>query len=570
METRAAIVEDGSLAELLVERPIHQRVVGNIYRGRVENVLPGMEAAFVDIGIERNAFLYVGDTQPLWHEDEDGGVDGMRPEISEVLGPRQEITVQVVKEPIGTKGARVTTHVNLPGRYVVLMPTTDYVGVSRRIGDDRERQRLRGLLESCRPPGVGVIARTVAEGRSEAELKQDLDFVLRLWGRIQRRERSLGAPALLHKDLGLSFRIVRDLLSDDVERLWLDSRSEYERVLELCEMMSPDLKKRVRLYQPRGGQTLFEYRNIETEIDRALRRKVWLKCGGYLVIDQTEALTVVDVNTGKYVGSQNLEATVLRANLEAAQELARQIRLRDIAGIIVVDFIDMQDPRDRQEVLQCLDEAVKMDRTKVHVLGLTQLGLVEMTRKKVGLGLEGTLMRPCPTCEGRGRVLSEESMSQKTRRDIKTLLQREQAEAILVEVNPQVASLLIGSGGANLKELERETGRAIYIRGAADCRIDVMRVRAIGARSEVERLALPVHVGEVLDLTIVEGHATHAEDGIARVEGYIVDIEDGFRHLNERVKVAIVAAYRTYAKGRIVGGADRPAARTSMAVDATS
>ncbi len=550
-EVRAALLEDGQLAELFVEHPIAQRLVGNIYKGRVENVLPGMEAAFVNVGAERNAFLYVGDTGAVWKEDDPG--EKIRPRnIRDILKPKQEIVVQVTKEAIGTKGARVTTNLTLPGRYLVLMPTMDYVGVSRRIADDKERGRLRAIADRLKQPGVGIIVRTVAEGHSEEELTRDAEFLKRLWTKIQHREHATAAPSMLYKDLGLVFRIVRDLFTEGIHRLWIDSPHEYERVQELLDMMSPQLKDRVKLYSNRE-RSLFQAHGLEEEIEKAIKRRVWLKCGGYIIIDQTEAFVIIDVNTGKFVGSTNLADTVLRTNLEAAEEIARQLRLRDLAGIIIVDFIDMESAEHRARVLSTLETALKRDRTTVHVLGLTQLGLVEMTRKKVRQGLGAELLRPCPYCEGRGRVLAEETMASKVRRELKEMLFRSEHEAILVEVHPSVAALLIGTGGANLKELEQETGRAIFIRGSEQSHLEGMRVRATGKRDEVERMALPVHAGEVLELKVEEPHVNNPQDGIARVEGYVVNIEGGAEAVGERVKVEIVRAFRTYAKGRIVG-----------------
>ena len=575
MEVRVAVVEDGQLAEFLVERPLSQRIAGNIYKGRVDTVLPGMEAAFVHIGYERNAFLYAGDAAAVFPlaGDElagDGGERAVAPalqeaaeegvtlpsapgkrSIAELVREGQEVIVQVAKEAVGTKGPRVTTNLSLPGRYLVLAPTMDYVGVSRRIADERERLRLKQLAEALRPAHTGVIVRTVAEGRTDEELSQDMAFLARLWERIRTKAAEASAPALLHRDLGLTFRVVRDLLTAEVSRVVVDNHHEYRRMLELAEVMSPELKRRIRFWNGKGGN-LFDVAKIESEVDKLMRPKVWLRSGGYLVIDQSEALTTIDVNTGKYVGTTSLADTVVHTNLEAADEISRQIRLRDIAGIIIVDFIDMDRPEDQREVLERLSVAVRRDRTKVHVLGLTQLGLVEMTRKKVGAGLEATLLKTCPYCDGRGRVVSEETMSQRVRRLIKSELRRSEAEAILVEVHPAVAAVMIGAGGNNLKEFERETGRSIFVRGSALARPDSVTVLAIGTREEVERRARPVSTGESLEVRVEEVHAVNPKNGIARVEGYVLDIENGAAHVGQRVRVEIVGAFRTYAKARIV------------------
>lgn len=547
-ETRAVVREDGELAEIFVERPVHQRVVGNVYKGKVQNVLPGMQAAFVNIGLERNAFLYIDDALP-YRDEEEPAPKGIT--IKDVVQPNQELLVQVVKEPTGTKGARVTRQITLPGRYLVLMPTMDYVGVSRRIQDETERDRLKGLAARIKPAGMGVIVRTVAEGAQEEDLARDVGFLRRMWDRVMARAHGAGAPALLHRDLGLVDRVVRDWFDDSVTRLEIDNRTEYERVLDLLEFSAPQLKDRVRLYT-RTNQSLFDAYGLEQELDKALKRRVWLKSGGYIVIDHTEALTAIDVNTGKYVGTTNLAETVFKTNLEAAREIARQLRLRDIGGIIVIDFIDMDVPEHRQQVLQALEEHVKKDRTRAHVLGLTQLGLVEVTRKKSNQTLDEVMTRPCHYCDGRGKVLSEETMARRVRAEIRRTLRSSASDAILMEVHPGVAALLIGPGGANLRELERELGKFIYIRGSADCHLEQMRLKALGTRAEVEEKALPVRVGQMLEVKVEEPHVTNPQDGIARVEGYIIDIEGAGGLVGRPVRVEITRAFRTYARARLL------------------
>ena len=551
-EARAALLEDGVLVEFYVDRPTNQRVAGNIYKGRVENVLPGMEAAFVNIGLERNAFLYVDDALVMKQdEDEDQVEDVKEFSIRNVLKEGQDVMVQVVKEAMGGKGARVTRHITLPGRFLVLMPMVGYVGVSRKITDDKERERLRKTAEWLRPQGMGLIVRTVAEGKSEAELTRDVEFLVRLWNRILTREQNSKSPALLHKDMGLVYRVVRDLFSEDVDRLFIDDLHEYERVLELLDAIAPSLKERVHYYSNKR-QPIFEYFELDPEIEKAMKKRVWLRSGGYIVIDQMEALTAIDVNTGKYVGSSNLADTVFKTNIEAAKEIARQLRLRDIGGIIIIDFIDMDYAHHRHKVLSVLEEELRRDHTKTHVLGLTQLGLVELTRKKVRQGLDEYLMKACPYCEGRGRIPTEETMSRKVRREIKKILRHTTSEAMLVEVHPSVAALLIGPGGANLKELERETGKTIFVRGSEGCRFDDMNLKALGTREEVETKALPVKAGQIMELEVEEPHVTNNWDGIARVEGYVIDIEGAGSRVGERVKVEITKAFRTYAKAKIV------------------
>src|SRR5665647_1210616 len=349
-ETRVAVLEDKLLVEIFIERSINQRLVGNIFKGRVENVLPGMQAAFVNIGLEKNAFLYVEDAMPANSPDGNGHDSyTLGANICDILKQGQEILVQIVKEPIGTKGPRVTTHITLPGRYLVLMPTVDYIGISRRIESEKERERLKDLAARVKPEGMGVIVRTVAEGVEEEELHQDIALLTKLWRKILSRSAHGTVPNVVHRDLELVQRILRDVFTEDVDRLILDSRYEYEKVLELQDISNPRLKIKVFLDE---RESIFEEYGIEQEIERALNHKIWLKCGGYLVIDQAEALTAIDVNTGKYVGTTNLEDTVLKTNLEAAREIAHQLRLRKIGGIVIVDFIDMSQEEHRSEVLK--------------------------------------------------------------------------------------------------------------------------------------------------------------------------------------------------------------------------
>jgi ribonuclease G len=553
-ETRAAVMEDDQLVELYMERPVRQRLAGNIYKGRVENVLPGMQAAFVNIGLEKNAFLYVSDAvSSRTNGEEDEILESIKNvSIKDVLHQGQPLLVQINKEPIGTKGARVTTHITLPGRYLVLMPDVEYVGVSRRIENDKERERLKSIAEKARPKGMGLIVRTVAEGKDEDELVQDAKFLARLWKKIRGKDKSASPPTLLHRDLGLIERMIRDVLSEEVDRFVIDSKNEYERVLDLVEIISPELKNRIELFHLRDGN-IFDAYGIEQEIEKATKRKIWLKCGGYIVIDRTEALTAIDVNTGKYVGSTSLASTVLKTNLDAAVEIARQIRLRNIGGIIVIDFIDMDTAADQDKVLTALEESLKKDRIKTNILGITQLGLVEMTRKKSAQGLEDMMFRLCPSCEGKGKVLSEETMAKKVEREIRRVLKHSVIEAILIEVHPSVAGLLIGTGGSRLKELEKETGKHIFIRGSLEAGFEEIKICIAGTREEVEKKALPVKLGQILDLLIEEPHSGNPWNGIARLEGFVIDVEGGGELVGDTVTVEIVDIHRTFAKGRICG-----------------
>ncbi len=407
-ENRVALVEDDDLAEIYIEKPGIERMVGNIYRGKVSSVLPGMQAAFVDIGYDKNAFLYAGDIiakKDYCDDDDDAGQDFRDCNISDLVSVGQELTVQVMKEPIGSKGPRVTTNITLPGRHLVLLPDADYTGVSRRIENEAERTKLKMIAEKLKPDGMGLIVRTASEGMEEADFKDDLDFLLKLWSSIEEKEKRGPVPRCIHKDLSLVYRIVRDMFTKDIDKFIINDKNHYEKVLELTGILSPGLKHKVEYFG--RDYDLFEFYQLESKLARALSRKVWLKCGGYLVIDRTEALTVIDVNTGKYVGGSNLEDTVLKTNMEAAGEIAKQIRLRDIGGIIIIDFIDMHEQEHQQMVLDRLRQALRKDRTKTTVVGMTGLGLIEMTRKKVRQELSTILHVDCPYCEGTGKVLSD-------------------------------------------------------------------------------------------------------------------------------------------------------------------
>ncbi len=482
-ETRVAVLEDGQMVNFFIERG--EPLAGNIYKGRVSNVLPGMEAAFVDIGLERNAFLHVGDirSQRLAGEEVDDSFG--RGAISQRLRVGQEILVQVTKEPMGTKGARVTTYVALPAYYLVLMPTVNYVGVSRRIEHDQERRRLRQLADKLRPKGMGVIVRTAAEGASDKELADDIQFLLQVWNRVEERSKSSRAPAAVYQDLQLIRRVVRDLFTDDVSRFLIDSPEEFHRVGDLVASFAPKLKPRLVLH--RNSEPVFETTGVERELEKALRRKVWLRSGGYIVIDRTEALTVIDVNTGKYVGKTDLATTIFKTNLEAVGEIVRQITLRDIGGIILVDFIDMESDVHRKRVLQALNEAVRKDRSKIHIIDLTGLGLVEITRKRVYQDLEEVMRTPCPYCEGRGRVLSPETMSMRTRRELRTLMRTTASAAVLVEVHPDVHTELFRDGPSWVRQLEDQTSRRLVVRGRDGMHLERMRVVETDRAEELDR-----------------------------------------------------------------------------------
>jgi RNAse G (EC 3.1.4.-) len=399
---RAAVIEHGELMEVFEQEGPHSRLVGNIYMGRVENVLPGMQAAFVDIGLDRNAFLYVGDAIPLFFgtgEEDQAAFDQVN--IRDILKPRQELLVQVIKEPIGSKGARITTNISLPGRYVVLLPQVSYLGVSRKIQANEERERLKKLVTEVCPNGMGIIVRTLARGLSEQEIVRDIDQLVKMWKDIRKRFPKVSVPGLVHQDADLVSRLIRDFIDDDVEKITLDQEGVAHILRKSLQAINHPAGKHVYID---SHENLFAKFGVDEEIKKSLLAKVWLRNGGYIIINQTEALIAIDINTGKYVGKHSLEETVLDTNLQAVQVIARQLRLRNLGGIIIIDFIDMVNNEDKQQVLNALEKACESDKIKCNVIGLTQLGLVEMTRKKVGQTLAARYTKLCSACSGSGRI----------------------------------------------------------------------------------------------------------------------------------------------------------------------
>lgn len=496
-ETRVAATENGAVAELSVERRKDRSLVGNVYLGRVMRVLPGMQAAFVDIGLDRAAFLYVADVQEdMKHlyfgeemdtEREDGEHFGDFDEapapqeksppaaIQDLLQEGQEIMVQVAKAPIGTKGARVTSHISLPGRNLVLIDSDDHIGISRRITDEAERDRLRGIVESLKPPGVGFIVRTVCEKKSEQEIRGDMEYLIRLGKEIRERKERSKAPALLHNDLDLTLRAVRDLFTEDVDRLVIDDAKVHGQLKAFMEKYLPQHKGALELYQ--GNEPLFDAFNIEADIARALGRKVWLKSGGYIIIDQMEALTAIDVNTGRYVGKRNLEDTILKTNLEAVREIAAQLRLRNIGGIIVIDFIDMTKRSSRDRVYNALEEVIKKDRARTNILKISELGLVEMTRKRTQESLVRYLCSPCPYCEGKAYVKSPHTVCYEILRNLRReILSGRKAPEILIHVHPEVANLMADEERHAIEDLERLMQGKISIKAKREFHIEQFEI----------------------------------------------------------------------------------------------
>jgi ribonuclease G len=473
-QTRVAVLENDRLTEIHMERRRNRSVVGNVFKGRVSRILPGMQAAFVDIGLARDAFLYVGDVRDAISDlDELADADPqtsefpsleMRP-IESLLSEGQELIVQVVKAPMPNKGARITTEITLPGRYLVFVPTVANLGISRRIADTEERERLRELLEQMAPSDGGAIVRTAGAGKSAHDFQADLEYLRGVWERIESTARETSAPALLHEDLDLVLRAVRDRFTDDFSELLVDGTEAYERVIEFAGEVMPRQLEKIRLFEDEGS--LLAQLGIEREIDAALKSKVWLKSGGYIVINPTEALVAIDVNTGRFVGRKSLEATVLQTNLEAAEEIVRQIRLRDLSGIIVVDFIDMSEAENRERVFATLRQEMRRDRAKHQVLNLSEFGLVEITRKRSRDNLSRILTRPCPECGGSGRILSLSTICLKLRREILARAGQIGDRKLLVQVHPEVSWILETDHRDILEELQDVLGEQLGIESDA-------------------------------------------------------------------------------------------------------
>lgn len=472
-ETRVALLEGGHIAELYIEREREMGIVGNIYKGKVVRVLPGMQAAFVDIGLEKAAFLYVADVLDEMEQverniDGDGNPAGHEeaqtpslPPIEELLTEGQELLVQISKEPIGTKGARITSHISLPGRHLVYMPTVDHVGISRRIESEDERERLRSIVEEMRSEGTGFIIRTVSEGKSAEDLRHDMDFLVGCWENISRGLDQIKAPNLVHSDLDVTSKVLRDILTEDVQRIVVDNQGEYEKIVRFLRTFMPRLNYCIEL--DKGDEPVFDAYGLEVEISRALGRKVWLKSGGSIIIEQTEALTAVDVNTGRYVGKHNLEDTILKTNLEAVKEIAFQLRLRNIGGLIIIDFIDMEKEAHREKVHGALEEALKNDKNKTNILKISELGLVEMTRKRVRESIGRTLCEACTYCEGRGYVKDKLTVIYEILRELHREMADLPAGRVTLMAHPEIAGFLIDEERDGLDEVEARYGRSVTI-----------------------------------------------------------------------------------------------------------
>jgi len=472
-ETRLAVVEDGVVSEVAFERERSRGVVGNLYKGRVNRVLPGMQSAFVNIGLERDAFLYVSDViddDDYLSEEEERIVEtereiraakGNNQSIDELLKSGQEVLVQVAKEPLGTKGARITSYVSLPGRLLVYMPTVEHIGVSRKIDTAEERSRLRRLIQSSKQRGGGYIVRTAAQGKDDEAIVADLRYLEHKWAEVLERSEHMKAPALVHRDLGLVFKYIRDILSPEFSAIRINSEELFDQVLNYVRQIQPQMLHRVKYYSK--NYPIFEEYGVQSEIDKALRSKVWLKSGGYIVINQTEALVAIDVNTGRYTGDRRLEDTITRINLEALEEIVHQVRLRDLGGIIVIDFIDMEERRNQNKVFQALEQALKKDRSPTKTVQINEFGLIVLTRKRVKRSLERVLCRPCPSCQGSSWIKSPTTVAYEIVDQVRKNV-HDYRKGLTLRVHPEVARALKGKEAPVIEELKSMLRKDVDIR----------------------------------------------------------------------------------------------------------
>jgi ribonuclease G len=544
-EQTVAVLEDGKPAEVYLGRPGRRSVAGNIYKGVVDNVLPGMEASFVDVGLEKNGFLYVDEIVVP-------ELEGRRQQrkIQDLISKGEEVLVQAVKDPMGTKGARLTTEISLPGRFLVYTPFGDGVGVSRRL-DDAERDRLKGICKDLELPEGGIIVRTAAEGASKEELEGDLKLLLKLWSTIKGRAGRAEAPALVYQEAELPLRIIRDLFIRDFEHVLVDNERTYRKIVGYLKRTSPDLAARVERYD--GKEPLTEKSGVREAIRSTLSRRVDLPSGGYLIFDYAEAFTVIDVNTGRFVGGRGkaatgrLEDTITKNNLEAVTEVVRQLRLRDIGGIIVIDFIDMANPKNRDLVEAALNRELERDRTKTYVVEISPLGLVEMTRQNVTDGPREILTVPCATCKGDGVVVSAETHAVEAERRLRAHVAGSKSEAFLVELSSEVAGILIGPGGSRLDELEKETGRRFAFKTKKTWSPEHFAVVAEGKAADIDPESFPVAADQELEVKLEDVHLHDDADAIARLDGYVITVEGAAEKVGETVRIRIEHAGRTSA-----------------------
>ena len=557
-EQAVAVLEDDRVAEVYLERPGRRSIAGNIYKGVVDNVLPGMEAAFVEIGLEKNGFLYVDE---IVGPELEGKRHGRR--IQDLLARGQEILVQAVKDPMKSKGARLTTEISLPGRFVVYVPLGEGIGVSRRLEDD-ERTRLKEILRAIKLPSGGLIVRTAAEGASPEDIERDVRFLEKLWKEIQASAKKAPTPSLVYSEAELPLRVVRDLFTEDFERALVDDDKTMRRITGYLKKTSPHMAERVTRYKERTP--LFEAHGVDAEIRSTLHKRVDLPSGGYLIFDYAEAFTVIDVNTGRFVGSRSrtstarLEETVTKNNVEAAKEVVRQLRLRDIGGIIVIDFVDMANPKNRATVEEALKRELERDRTKTYVVEISPLGLVEMTRQNVTEGPREILTRRCPTCEGDGTILSEGSAAVDAERRLRALASESpRTKAFRVEMNARVRDLLVGPGAAQLQALEDITKRRFFLESKADAPLDHFNVLDRGPLAKLQPQAA-VEEGAELELKLVEVGLYDVESGVGKLNGLDIAVGGAAKLVGKKVKIRVERVLDGTAFATLAGAGKQAAA----------
>ena len=556
------------IAELYIERRGGRSIVGNIYKGKVDNVLPGLEAAFVDIGLEKNGFLHVDEiVLPGVETPKRGRGAGGGRKISDLLKPGQEIVVQVVKDPLKTKGARLSMELTIAGRYMVYAPTGEGIGVSRRL-EDKERERLRRQTSKLEIGGGGVIVRTAAHGAKREDFERELKYLHKLHEVLEKRVEETAAPDLAFQEADLSVRVVRDIFSAHFERAIVDDEQQYHRLVSFFTRTAPELVERVELWQQE--QPLFEAYGVEKAIEGVLSRRVDLPSGGYLIIDYAEALTVIDVNSGSFIGrgkGAGLEDTITKTNLEAAEEVVNQLRLRDIGGIIVIDFIDMARARNRDAVMKVLRKTLDEDRTKTFTAEISKLGLVEMTRQNVTEGVREIMSRPCPTCDGEGVIRSEETIAIEFERKLRDVAaDNREVDAFLVQINPRVTAEFTGHGSRVLRALESETGKSFLFEGSEGLALEHFAITFQGTREEVEERALPFRQGDEVLVEIVEPHMYDEQDAVAKIDGYIISIAGAAGHVGAKRMVRIDEVGRTAASALLLdesGEVVKPPARSN-------
>jgi ribonuclease G len=557
---KASAPTDGwRVAELYLERRGNRSIVGNIYKGRVDNVLPGLEAAFVDIGLDKNGFLHVDEIVIPGVEVARRGRAGSKGKsIGELLKPGQEVVVQVVKDPLKTKGARLSMDLTIAGRYMVYTPTGEGIGVSKRL-DDKERERLRREAKGLDLHGGGAIVRTAAHGATRQDFERELQYLFKLNEVLEKRVEESPAPSMVFQEADLSVRVVRDIFSADFEKAIVDDEQQHHRLVSFFSRTAPELVDRVELWQE--SKPLFEAWEVEKVIDGLMSKRVDLPSGGYLLIDYAEALTVIDVNSGSFVGrgkQARLEDTITRTNLEAADEVVRQLRLRDIGGIIVIDFIDMARARNRDAVLKTLRKALDEDRTKTFTAEISKLGLVEMTRQNVTEGVREIMSRPCPTCHGEGVIKSEETIAIEFERQLREIASRAKrgTEAFLVQVNPRVSAKFTGEGARVLHALEQETGKIFHFEGSEGLPLDHFAITQEGLNQDIEERAIPFKEGDEVLVHIIEPHMYEVDDAVAKIDGYIISVVNGGRFVGSKKLVRIEEAGRTAAVATLLDSDD--------------